>query len=96
MQVISLVLEERFLVKQKKKNQLLTLTVPTMFGCSRQKYGYSPASVKVKLNVCPGFSNGVKFGEELNLLSGCPLLPDVTVWGCESLFVHVTVVPTLT
>src|ERR671933_1668498 len=67
-----------------------------MFGCSIQKYGYWPCSVKVKLNVCPGFSNGVKFGEELNLLSGCPLLPDVTVCGCESLFVHVTVSPTCT
>jgi hypothetical protein len=55
-----------------------------------------PACVNVKLNVCPGFSNGLKFGEELNLLSGCPLLPDATVWGCESLFVHVTVLPTLT
>ena len=30
------------------------------------------------------------------MLSGVPLLPDVTVWGCESLFVHVTLEPTLT
>ena len=41
---------ERKKVEKKKKTQL-TLTDPTMFGWSRQKYGYSPASVKV-------FSNG--------------------------------------
>ena len=55
-----------------------------------------PACVNVWLNVCPGFINGLKFGDELNLLSGVPLLPDATVWGCESLFVHVTLEPTLT
>ena len=67
------------------------LTVPTMFGCSRQKYGYSPASVKVKSNVAAGANM-----PESNLPSGVRFSPDVAVCGCESSFVHVTVVPTLT
>ena len=32
----------------------LILTVPTMFGCNRQKYGYSPAFVNVYSNVAAG------------------------------------------
>jgi hypothetical protein len=65
-------------------------------GCSAQKYEYSPTSVNVWLNVCPGASGGLKFGEESNLPSGCPLTPDMTVCDCVSSFVHVTVSPTLT
>lgn len=67
-----------------------------MFGCSTQKYGYWPASVNVWLNVCPGTSSGLNFGEESNLPFGVPFSPDVAVCGCASSFVHVTVAPMLT
>jgi hypothetical protein len=77
--------------KNRKGGGQLTLTVPTMFGWSIQKYGTSPASVKVYSNV----ACGAIIGE-----SNCPLgvgpTPELTVCGCASLFVHVTVVPTLT
>src|SRR5687768_4736149 len=73
-----------------------TTTVPAMFGCKAQKYGYSPASSKVWLNVWPGFSRGLKFGEESNLPSGIPADPDVTVCTVESSLVQITVSPTLT
>lgn len=76
----------------------VTITVPTMFGWSAQKYGNSPASSNVWLNVCPGAHRGLKFGEESNALplsgSSGPV-PDVTVCAVESLLVHVTVSPTL-
>jgi len=81
--------------KEKKKSQVrsqLTLIVPTVFGCSRQKWGNSPASVKVKSNVAAGASI-----LESNLPSGVGgVAPDMTVCSCESSFVHVTVAPTLT
>lgn len=67
-----------------------------MFGCSTQKYGYWPASVNVWLNVCPGTSSGLNFGEESNLPFGVPFSPDVAVCGCASSFVHVTGAPMLT
>src|SRR5215207_880571 len=67
------------------------MIVPPMFGCSRQKYGYSPASVKVKSNVAAG-----AIMPESNLPSGVTASPDVAVCGCASSFVHVTVVPVLT
>jgi hypothetical protein len=73
------------------KRSQLTLTVPTMFGWSVQKYGNSPASVKVCSNVACGAIIG-----ELNSPLGIAFSPEVTVCGCASLFVHVTVVPTLT
>ncbi len=59
-----------------------------MFGCSIQKYGYSPASVKVKSNVAAG-----AIMPESNLPSGVAFSPDVAVCGCASLFVHVTMPP---
>src|SRR5437868_7209275 len=40
-------------------------------------------------------NGGLVLGEELNLPSGFAFVPDVTVCGCESLFVQVTVSPTL-
>src|SRR5581483_1962025 len=40
-------------------------------------------------------NGGVVSGEELNLPSAFPSVPEVTVCGCESLFVQVTVSPTL-
>ena len=46
------------------------------------------------LNVPPAIINGVKLGEESNLPSGVEPEPEVTVCGCESLLVHVTVSPT--
>jgi hypothetical protein len=72
------------------------MTVPTILGCSIQKYGYSPASVNVCSNFCPEARSGLKFGEESNLPSGVAFDPDVTVCGYVSSFVHVTVSPTLT
>ena len=45
----------------------VTVTVPTMFGCSRQKYGTSPASV----NECSNVAAGADIPES-NLPSGCP------------------------
>ncbi len=55
---------------------------------------YPASSVRVCSNVGAGAIRGLKFREESNLLYGFPLLPDVTVCDCESLFVHVTVLPT--
>ena len=81
--------------KEKKKSQVrsqLTLIVPTVFGSSRQKQGNSPASVKVKSNVAAGASI-----LESNMPSGVGgVASDMTVYSCESSFVHVTVAPTLT
>ena len=74
-----------------KKESQLTLTVPTMFGWSIQKYGTSPASVKVYSNVACGAIIG-----ESNSPLCVGLFPELTVCACESLFVHVTVLPTLT
>jgi hypothetical protein len=62
-----------------------------MFGCSRQKYGNSPASV----NVCSNVAAGAIIPES-NLPSGVTFSPDVAVCGCASSFVHVIVSPTLT
>src|SRR5215211_1996722 len=62
-----------------------------MFGCSVQKYGYSPASVNVCSNVAP-----VDIIPESNSSSGSPLSPDVTVCCAMSSLVHVTVSSMLT
>lgn len=75
-----------------------TTTVPTMFGCSKQKYGNSPAVSNMWPNVACGAIIGLKFGEELN---SCPMfgsaepVPDVTVCATVSSLVHVTVSATL-
>src|SRR5919108_4035369 len=64
----------------------VTTTVPTMPGCGLQKYGYSPALSKVKLNDCPF---------PIIPESKTPSF-EVTVCLPESSFIHVTVSPTLT
>src|ERR671919_2494870 len=64
----------------------VTTTVSTMFGWGSQKYGYSPALSKVKLNDCPF---------PIISESKTPSF-EVTVCPPESSFIHVTVSPTLT
>src|ERR671917_1775061 len=60
--------------------------MPTMPGCGLQKYGYSPALSKVKLNDCPF---------PIIPESKTPSF-EVTVCLPESSFIHVTISPTLT
>ena len=81
------------MVDENKKVEIsqLTLTVPTMFGCNIQKYGYSPAAA----NVCSNVAAGAIIPES-NVPSGVAFSPDVAVCGCASSFVHVTVAPVLT
>src|SRR5919108_2660891 len=71
--------------KRRRRSQL-TMTVPTIFGCSVQKYGYSPASVNVCSNVAP-----VDNRPESNSPFGSPFSPDVTVCCAMSLLVHVII-----
>src|ERR671910_1731232 len=63
----------------------VTTTVSTMFGWGSQKYGYSPALSKVKLNDCP-----FPIIPESNTPSF-----EVRVCLPELSFIHVTVSPTL-
>jgi hypothetical protein len=65
-----------------------TTTVPTILGWRVQKYEYCPSLSNVKLNASP-----VRRTPESKLLSFDD--DDVTVCGDESLFIQVTVSPTL-
>src|SRR5215212_427223 len=65
-----------------------TATVPTILGWRVQKYEYCPSLSNVKLNASP-----FRRTPESKLLSFDD--DDVTVCGDESLFIQVTVSPTL-
>ena len=82
--------------KEKEKMKLAYADRSNHVWMQYTEIGYWPASVNVWLNVCPGTSSGLKFGEESNLPFGVPFSPDVTVCSCASSFVHVTVAPMLT
>src|ERR671914_3149990 len=67
-----------------------TTTDPTILGWRVQKYGYCPSLSNVKVNVSPC----IKISESKVLLLSFD--DEVTVCGDESLFIQVTVSPTLT
>src|SRR5262245_40672795 len=62
----------------------LTTTLPVIFGCMEQKYGYCPARVNVKENLS-SLSRTLDLKVVLSSLT--------TVCGISSRLVHVTVVP---
>jgi hypothetical protein len=63
-------------IKRKRKgSHQASLAVPIMLGCNRQKYGYSPASVKVCSSVAAG-----AIMHESNMPSSVTFSPDVAMW----------------
>lgn len=70
-----------------------TITVPTMFECTRQWYANVPAVVNVCEKVPPGLMHGPV--GQVGLESNAPVF-DVTLWIDCPVFVQTTVVPAVT